>query len=462
VAKRKPRVLVIGLDCGEPNLVFDQWLDELPAIKRLVGGGLWGRLQSSVPCITVPAWMSMMTSKDPGQLGFYGFRNRGDFSYKDLSFATSLMVKEPTVWDILGKAGKRSTIIGVPPAYPPRPLNGSLISCFLTPSTQNEFTYPGSLKAEVQALVGDYMFDVKDFRTADKNHLLRQVYEMSSRRHKVVMHLLKKQDWDLFMYVEMGTDRMHHGFWRFMDPLHVKFQPDSPYAGAIKAYYQHVDRQMAEVLTQVDDETTVLVVSDHGAKRMDGGFCLNEWLWQQGYLALSAPPQGVTPFEKCAVDWGRTVAWGAGGYYGRLFLNVKGREPQGTVAAQDFEKVRSEIAARLEAMPDHTGTPMGTKCLVPQDVYRQVRNIPPDLICYFGNLYWRSVGSMGHGSPYTFSNDTGPDDANHAEHGMVIVCDPRARQSRQVTGRQLMDVAPTILAAFGLPVPADMCGRVIA
>jgi len=458
---KKPRVLVIGLDCAEPSLVFDRFLDELPTLKSLAQGGLWGRLESSVPCITVPAWMSMMTSKDAGQLGFYGFRNRGDHSYKDLSFATSLMVKEPAVWDILGKSGKRSTVIGVPPAYPPKPINGSLVTCFLTPSTQNEFTYPSSLKAEVQALVGDYMFDVRDFRTEDKGYLLRQVYEMNARRHKTAMHLLKKHDWDFFMFVEMGVDRMHHGFWRHMDEQHVKHEPASPFKDAIKDYYKHVDGQIAEMLAQVDDETTVIVVSDHGAKRMDGGFCLNEWLWKEGYLVLTTPPQGVTPFEKCAVDWSKTTAWGAGGYYGRLFINVQGREPYGRVPAADFEKVRNEIAARLEAMPDHTGKPMGTKCLRPQDVYRECKNIPPDLIVYFGNLYWRSVGSMGHGSVYTFSNDTGPDDANHAEHGMVIVHDPRQKQGREVVGRQLMDIAPTVLHAFGMPAPADMRGTVI-
>jgi len=462
VTDNKPKVLVIGLDCADPFLLFDQWLDELPTLKALARGGVWGRLQSSTPCITVPAWMSMMTSKDPGQLGFYGFRNRGDYSYKDMSFATSLMVKEPTVWDILGRAGKRSTVIGVPPSYPPKPINGHLITCFLTPGTENEFTYPTSLKAEVQALVGDYMFDVKDYRTDDKEYLLQQIGEMNTRRHKVMMHLLKKQDWDFFMFVEMGIDRMHHGFWRYMDATHIKHEPNSRYRNAIKDYYKRIDAQIADVLTQVDDNTTVLVVSDHGAKRMDGGLCLNEWLWQQGYLTLKTPPQGVTPFEKCAVDWSKTIAWGAGGYYGRLFLNVQGREAQGVVPAADFEKVRAEIAAKLEAMCDHTGKPMGTKCLIPQHVYKECRNIPPDLIVYFGNLYWRSVGSMGHGSPYTFSNDTGPDDANHAEHGLFILYDPKQTRRGELVGHQLMDVAPTILQAFGMAIPADMQGRVIA
>jgi len=205
----------------------------------------------------------------------------------------------------------------------------------------------------------------------------------------------------------------------------------------------------------------VIVVSDHGAKRMDGGFCVNEWLRREGYLSLTASPQGMTPFEKCSVDWSKTVAWGSGGYYGRIFLNVQGREPQGVVPPQDFERVRDELARKLEATPDHTGKPMGTKCLVPQRVYRECRNIQPDLIVYFGDLYWRAVGSLGHGSIYTFSNDTGPDDANHAEHGMMIVHDPRSRRRGPVRGHQLMDIAPTILRAFDLPIPSDMRGKPI-
>ena len=118
------------------------------------------------------------------------------------------------------------------------------------------------------------------------------------------------------------------------------------------------------MLAQVDDDTTVLVVSDHGAKRMDGGFCLNEWLWREGYLGAEDAAARRDARSRSAPWTGqRRSAWGAGGYYGRLFLNVQGREPYGIVPAADFEKMRDEIAAKLEATPDHTGKPMGTKCL---------------------------------------------------------------------------------------------------
>src|SRR5947208_2795908 len=111
---RANRVVVIGLDCAEPGLVFDRFADRLPHLTRLRRGGLWGKLRSCDPPITVPAWMSMMSSKDPGTLGYYGFRNRADRSYEKMTTATSLAVKEPLLWDYLGVAGTQGVMIGGP------------------------------------------------------------------------------------------------------------------------------------------------------------------------------------------------------------------------------------------------------------------------------------------------------------------------------------------------------------
>ncbi|MEE9458127.1 MAG: alkaline phosphatase family protein, partial [bacterium] len=171
-----PKLAIIGLDCADPVLVFDKWLDELPNIKSIVERGTWGPLESTIPAITVPAWMCMMTSQDPGQLGFYGFRNRRDHSYDGLFFANSRAVRVDAAWDALGRAGKQVIVVGVPPSYPPKPVNGHLISCFLTPDADSEFTYPASLKAEIIKEFGEYIIDVGDFRTDDKAYLLEQVW----------------------------------------------------------------------------------------------------------------------------------------------------------------------------------------------------------------------------------------------------------------------------------------------
>ena len=170
----------------------------------------------------------------------------------------------------------------------------------------------------------EYMFDVGQFRTENKDDLLAQIYRMAERQHTVVKHLMTSRPWDFFMHVDMGVDRMHHGFWKFFDATHPKHEPGNPYENAIRDYYVHLDAQIGERLALLDEETAVLVVSDHGAKPMVGGICFNEWLKQEGYLVLEHQPAGIVPLEKCEVDWSRTQAWGSGGYYARLFLNVKG------------------------------------------------------------------------------------------------------------------------------------------
>jgi len=456
------KVAVIGLDCAPPHLVFDLWRDELPTLNGLIQRGLWGNLRSCHPPITVPAWSSMLSSKDPGQLGFYGFRNRRGYTYDDYAFANSTVIKHDLVWDILSRADKQVILLGVPQTYPPRPINGHMVTCFLTPSRDSAYTYPPQLKAEVERVADGYVFDVDDFRTPDKRALLQRIYEKTRKHFRVARHLLQTKPWDFFMMVEMGTDRIHHGFWKYFDPTHPKYEPGNEFETALRDYYRYLDREVGEVLACLPPDTVVLVVSDHGAKKMDGGICFNEWLIEKGYLTLHRYPETVTPIQPKLIDWSRTRAWGDGGYYGRLFLNVKGREPQGVVAPDDYERVRDELIAAIAAIEDPHGRNIGSRAYRPEDLYRETTGVPPDLIVYFGDLNWRSVGSVGFQSIYSFENDTGPDDANHDWDGIFIMREgQRDSGGVRLEGLHLMDVAPTILQQFGLPIPADMQGKVI-
>ncbi len=460
--KKNRKVFVLGLDCAAPELVFNRWRDDLPNLGFLAKSGLWGEMQSSIPAITVPAWSSMLSSKDPGVLGFYGFRNRADHSYDKMFIAMGHVVKEKRVWNYLSDAGLTSIVMGVPQTFPVRPLRGNLISGFLTPGIQSDFAYPYAFKREVLSLTPEYDFDVKEFRTDNKDWLLEQIHIMTDKHFKVVDYTLKNKPWDFFMYMEIGVDRIHHGFWNYHDPQHFRYQPGNPYENAIHDYYVKIDTKLGEWLEQLDNNTAVLVVSDHGAKRMDGGICINEWLWRNGYLAFKEDPKPgtIVRFEDLEVDWGRTKAWGSGGYYGRVFLNVKDREPEGVIPSNEYEKVRDELSEKFQAITDPDGKNIGTKVFKPEEVYREVRGVAPDLIVYFGDLLWRSVGSLGYDGWHTFENDTGPDACNHAQNGMFIFYDPQNPQPGvEVKGAQLMDVAPTILNYLGVSVPKDMQGR---
>ena len=187
--------------------------------------------------------------------------------------------------------------------------------------------------------------------------------------------------------------------------------------------------------------------------------CANDWLIQEGYLTLTDRPSGPTPIKDVAIDWTKTMVWGDGGYYGRCFLNVKGREPQGVIEPARYEEVRDELIAKLEAQLGPDGEPLGTKVLKPQDVYPDVRGIAPDLIVYFGDLAWRSVGSVGNPSLYTYENDTGPDGANHDRDGVFVMAGAPGQASGRVSGLNLVDVGPTILDLFGAPPLEGAAGR---
>lgn len=459
------KVLVIGIDCGAPQLVFDMWRDQLPNLRRLMENGIYGELMSCIPAITVPAWSCMFSGKDPGVLGFYGFRNRTNYSYDKMSMATSVAMKEKRVWDYLSEAGKQVIVVGVPQTYPVRPVNGYLISGFLTPSVQKQYTYPDELRHEIDRVLGgeEYDVDVRQFRTEDKNFLLQQIYAMNEKQFRVMRYLMQEKPWDLFVFVDMGVDRIHHGMWKYHDMTHPRHEPGNEYQHAIRDYYTHLDRQIGTLLERVPEETLILTVSDHGVKGMQGGICINEWLRREGHLSLLEEPRGdgPIPFEKVQVDWSKTRVWGEGGYYARIFMNIEGREPQGTIPAAQYEQFRYMLAEAIRAIPGPDGSDIGTRVFKPQQIYREVRNIAPDLIVYFGDLSWRSVGSLGHGDIYTFENDTGPDDANHAENGMFILTDPQMKdKSGRAAAHHLMDVAPTILDAFGLPSPSDMQGTI--
>ncbi|MEO6809854.1 MAG: alkaline phosphatase family protein [Isosphaeraceae bacterium] len=452
------KTLVIGLDCAAPELLFGD--DRLVNLRRLMEGGLYGRLESIVPPITVPAWMCMSTGQDPGSLGVYGFRNRLNHTYDGLGVVNSRSITDLAIWDQVAREGKRSTVIGVPPNAPPRKVNGVSVGCFLTPdTTRDAFTHPAEATLEINDLVGHYPVDVTGFRTNDKGRLLKDIHVMTRKHFQVVRHFLKRDDWDHFQFVEIGLDRLHHGFWKYHDPLHVLHEPDSPYGEVIRDYYRILDDEVGSLLELLTEDTTILVASDHGARRLDGGFCVNEWLIREGLLVLNHYPETITPFARLDVNWDRTLAWSEGGYYARLFLNVKGREPRGLIEPADYERVRSEVKARLEATVDPEGHPLGTLVFRPEEVYRETRNVAPDLIVHFGALAWRSIGGVGYPTIHVQENDTGPDDCNHAQHGAFILAGSGVPAAGEVEGAHLLDVAPTLLELGGYDVPGSMRGR---
>jgi len=450
------KALIIGLDSAPAEIVFDR-RKEFPNLNRLLENGSYGTMRSSDPPITIPAWMVMSTGKDAGRLGLYGFRHRTGPAYDKMWIATAQSINEPAIWDIIGQAGGQSVLVSVPPSYPPRPLAGNRIGCFITPGADKDYTYPKELKAEIEEKFGPYLFDVP-FRIENRAEILKEIYRMTEKRFEVIQYLMRAKPWNLFMFVEIGVDRVQHAFWKFFDKTHHLYEAGNEFEAVIVDYYKFVDEKIGALLKEAGDDTVVLAVSDHGAKRMKGAFCINEWLIAEGDLVLGAVPARGASIEKTPIDWAKTKAWGWGGYYARVFLNVEGREPQGIIKPADYEKEREALAERLRGIRGPNGEKWATQVIKPNENYDDARGDYPDLMVYFDDLYWRSAGTLGWGTMYLAENDTGPDDAVHAQHGMYIFYDPQAKVSAR-KDIDITDIAPTVLKALGLPVPADMKGR---
>ena len=451
-----PRLVVIGLDCASPELVFTEFLDDLPNLRRLMKTAHWGVLQSCVPCITVPAWSCMFTGNDPGQLGLYGFRNRVEYSYNKYTIANSDSVKTPRVWDILGQHGYESLIISVPQTYPVSEINGNLVSGFLTPGQRSVFTFPAILKGEIRKHFPQIDFDIRDFRMIERETLLQQIFDFTAAQYDLFIHLLKTKSWDFAAHVNIGLDRLHHTFWRYHDPGHRAYEPNNPFEASIGQYYQYIDERIGEILTTVPDDIAVMVVSDHGIKRMDGAFCINQWLIDNGWLVLNEYPDQVVQLDEADVNWRETRAWSTGGYYGRIFLNVIDREPDGCIDPKDYERVRGELKSSLQQIRQPNGHLLTANVFMPQELYREVNGIAPDLLVYFGDLHWRTVGGVGYSSYFLDDNDSGQDDANHAMDGMYIWHNPSSQSVGENLSRTIYDVFPTILRHFQVPLPANI------
>ncbi len=458
--KNNKRLVVIGLDCATPKTLFEDFLDDCPNIKKMVEYGVYGKLRTCNPPITIPAWMVMSTSKKAGTLGLYGFRHRKENSYNDYWIATSYKIKEPKIWEIIGEKGLKSCILGLPPTYPVQPLNGYLVSGFITPDITSEYTYPPEFKEEIKEHVGKYILDA-NFRVDDKTILLKEIYEMTRVQFKTVKYLIQNKDWDYFKFVIIGLDRFHHAFWKYYDKNHIKYEPGNKFEGEMKKYYQYLDQEIGEILDLIDENTIAMIVSDHGAKAMKGLVCVNMALEELGLLKFKSKPKPRTRLADADIDWDNTYAWGWGGYYARIFLNVKGREPHGIIKKKDYEKMRENVIKKLKSIKDDNGKPMNTIVYKPEELFEVLNGDPPDLMVYFDDLNWRSAGTVGYDSIYLDENDTGPDDAVHDWFGVFIIHDPINKWGKNLGVKSILDIAPTSLKILGIEVPKDMEGNII-
>jgi predicted AlkP superfamily phosphohydrolase/phosphomutase len=449
------KICILGLDGASPQLIFTD--ERLANIRRLMELGTYGALQSVAPPGAVPGWICLAASQHPGSLGIYGLRNRLDYSHSLPALAAPPSVQGSALWGQVAAAGRKSIIFAVPPNFPPRPIAGISVGCFLTPHPATvEFTLPASLKQEMQALGGDYDADIRTSNLS-KGVLRDQIFQMSRKQWEAVRWLLREKEWEYFHFVDIGLNRVQGTFWQFFDPQHPRYKPGSPYEHVIPDYYLWLDEQIGSVLELLDEETVLLLASTSGMQRLDGSFAINQWLMQEGLLVLNqAPGPNVTAFDQLQVNWAKTKVWSSDGPCASLYFNVSGREPQGNIPAGDYESFRDQIKGRLESLCDMSGQPLRAQAFKPAELYREARNVAPDLIVQLGEGRWSSVGSVGHPGLVVPNMAEG---CTPGVFGAFVLTAPNSPLSGMYEGAHLLDMAPTLLDLAGYEIPASMQGR---
>jgi predicted AlkP superfamily phosphohydrolase/phosphomutase len=453
---RPRRLLLIGLDGATPELALGAWRTELRTLHMLTDRGVRGRTQSSTPTASLPAWLSLLSGQDPGQLGIYTTAPRQPHSYALPAPLDSRAIREPRLWDMLGAAGKHIGVVGAPATTPAPQVHGHLIGDRIT--SDGSAIYPPSLRQQVAT----WLEDDPTPSLADDDEIGRVVgsaYARTEQRFRLARRLLARDTYDCFVLYDDGIAAVQRVLWDALDPTHRRYRPDHPSAAVISAFYRFVDEQIADMLELIDDNTIVALVSACGAQALDGELALNDWLIAHGDLVLGARPDRPATLDECDVDWERTRAWAGAG--GAIYLNIAGREPRGTIPAAEADGAAEDLAARLGALSAADMQP-SVKAYSPAALYSAVRGSAPDLLAICTQPGWRPSALVGHASPWVHTGAVPMDAACESSSGLMVIYDPHSpSDGQELTGATIYDIVPTLLALLGQPIPSRLRGRAL-
>ena len=485
---RMSRFLLIGLDGAEPALV-ERWMAEgrLPNLARIRERGAVLPCRSTTPCATFPAWTTCVTGVNPGRHGIVDFTRMVEGEYA-IRFINATARQAPAIWNVLSKAGKRVCVLGVPATYPPEEVNGIMVSGFDSPvctGVDASFVTPREAYA-----------DVKDWRFADfqESHIgpgwhamaFEKLLKGVETKERIAARLLKREPWDFFMVVFGESDTVAHHFWLFHDERSPRHRPG--HQTAIRQVYERLDQAVGALMDAADDDVTIGVVSDHGFGGAGAGVVyLNNWLADKGYLRVASGSDsllkkvGLTMvpeswrgalfrrFQRMAaraesrsrfsgIDWTRTRAWSEElNYFPSVRVNLRGREPLGQVDPAGYDAFCRELCAELESWE------VIEKAWRRDELYDgPCVDRAPDIILELALEDGYSPSCLRSRGGPSFRRLEPHEHFGGKERGMTGTHRPvgifMLSEQVRATETALLDVAPTVYAALGVPGP-PMEGR---
>ena len=502
------KVVVVGLD-GATLDVIRPLVERgrLPNLSKIMERGVQGELQSTIHPITPQAWTSFMTGKRAGKHGIFDFSRRRKGTY-EIEFVNASARQAESIFSMLSRSKRTVGAIGIPFSFPPEEVNGFMLSGMDAPGEDGRAVYPASVYDEIRRRFGHYHIHLASpvGRRIDQAKFWKDIRTEDENRTEISRYLMKRYPCDLFMTVYNNTDRVAH---QHLDEAVYEAIRNGTQGDAedlLVKTYENTDAHVGQILSDLDEGTTVIIMSDHGSGPIRRIFFLNRWLEQKGYLSYL--PGKVDPVKAAIkrarflakrflprsaknfietrfgglrdkvesmlsfadIDWQNTKAYGFG-MYGNIYINLKGREPSGVVApGAEYESLRDELS---EGLKDLTDPDSGEQII--QEIYRRedlyegpcVEEAPDLLIGWKDYSYYTSV-SLGKeegdifGPPMNIDCSEYKHVGTHRLNGTFMAMGEGIKQGTEVFGAEICDVAPTILYLLGDPIPEDMDGKVLA
>ena len=485
----------------------------LPTLEKMMACGVAADLESVIPPVTAPAWTSFMTGQNPGKHGIFDF-TRFDPEDRATKLNNADHIRSKTLWQILSEKGKRVIVVNLPYTYPPTKVDGVMVSGWDVPSIEASFTYPESLRAHIFEKISDYgstldlsLWNLLDTKSDQQFELfLSKLVRSFQQGFELAHFLLQENEWDVCMVHFQQTDWIQHKLWSYIEEACNNSANKHSRIEKVRECYREFDQIAGKLLQGVESLRPITVVlSDHGFGRHRGSIFPNYFLRQWGYFHLVDDAQtrlqdvfrksrfrtirqlydssarlkhslfdgrqakkfkswgelaaANIPKQKSLIDWKRTkVAAVEGSETAHLFVNLAGRGSEGIVQpGAEYESLISDLVSRFRDLRhSETGAKLLTRVARGSEIYPKSQEgiLLPDIVL---------VPQDGYGVSFTISE--GPpeisNEGSHRHNGVLLMQGEGLKMPAENFCPNLIDIAPTVLHLLGLPVPADMDGRVL-
>lgn len=497
--------IIIGLD-GATWEIVDYFIKQnvMVSFREIIKNACCNNLKSTIMPITPSAWSSMITGCTPPKTGVSHFLKSID---KSNTYSKVLVngahIKVPTMWQILSSYGRDVISVNVPMTYPPRPLNGYMITGMMTPDGEEKFTYPEDLKSELADNGINYRVDTRLHKNRSKLHnedfmqnmysdgaaeFFKDLNDLFDTRKKTIIYLMENKKWQYFMFVFIGLDRIQHHFWDYIKDTEL----DPKLSENIRKYYERVDRFVGEIYQKYFESANLFIVSDHGHAKSHGEFYIDGWLLKQKYLNIRETKINNWKtllkqlLKKCGlnvskiaesllkqedfnklklsssnIDWENTLAYGAP--MNGICINLKGRDTLGCVDPGDYEKTRDDLIRDVAEITNSQGQRIIKNALKRESVYSEGDlEIIPDIILEFhDDLLYRASPTQHLSRDMDIFKSYSWLSGNHIRDGLFVATGKDIKHDVQIDDPNIEDILPTLFAINDEAIPVHIDGKII-